>query len=141
MIKRVYMLDTNICSFIMRKRPTEVIIKLQRCVERKDKIVVSAITYAEMRFGAIGKKASPKHIYLVDEFVKRFDSILPWDVAAIDATTSVKLELAKLGTPIGGNDAAIAGHALSVGAILVTNNVKEFERVKELTIEDWVSTS
>ncbi|CNG97704.1 virulence associated protein C [Yersinia thracica] len=137
MIKKVYMLDTNICSFIMRERPAEIIIKLQKCIEQQNKIVVSAITYSEMRFGAIGKKASPKHIYLVDEFVKRLDSILPWDVAAIGATTHIKMELAKQGTPIGGNDAAIAGHAISAGAILVTNNIREFERVKKLRIEDW----
>ncbi|HDL8058676.1 TPA: type II toxin-antitoxin system VapC family toxin, partial [Yersinia enterocolitica] len=113
MIKKLYMLDTNICSFIMRERPAELIIKLQQCIEHQNKIVVSAITYSEMRFGAIGKKASPKHNYLVDEFVKRLDAILPWDTAAVDATTNIKVELAKQGTPIGGNDAAIAGHAVS----------------------------
>lgn len=83
MIKKLYMLDTNICSFIMRERPAELIIKLQQCIEHQNKIVVSAITYSEMRFGAIGKKASPKHNYLVDEFVKRLDAILPWDTAAV----------------------------------------------------------
>lgn len=137
MIKKLYMLDTNICSFIMRERPAELIIKLQQCIEYQNKIVVSAITYSEMRFGAIGKKASPKHNYLVDEFVKRLDAILPWDAAAVDATINIKVELAKQGTPIGGNDAAIAGHAVSAGAILVTNNIREFERVKKLRIEDW----
>ncbi|AJI81923.1 PIN domain protein [Yersinia enterocolitica] len=130
------MLDTNICSFIMRERPAELIIKLQQCIEHQNKIVVSAITYSEMRFGAIGKKASPNHNYLVDESVKRLDAILPWDTAAVNATTNIKVELAKQGTSIGGNDAAIAGHAISVGAILVTNNIGEFERVKKLRIED-----
>ncbi|HFT5242917.1 TPA: type II toxin-antitoxin system VapC family toxin [Yersinia enterocolitica] len=139
MIKKIYMLDTNICSFIMRERPAEIIIKLQQCIERQNKIVVSAITYSEMRFGAIGKKASPKHTYLVEEFVKRLDAVLPWDIAAIDTTTQIKIALAKAGTPIGGNDAAIAGHAISTGAILVTNNVREFERVKKLHIEDWAN--
>ncbi|CNJ15892.1 PIN domain-containing protein [Yersinia enterocolitica] len=136
MIKKLYMLDTNICSFIMRERPAELIIKLQQCIEHQNKIVVSAITYSEMRFGAIGKKASPNHNYLVDESVKRLDAILPWDTAAVNATTNIKVELAKQGTSIGGNDAAIAGHAISVGAILVTNNIGEFERVKKLRIED-----
>lgn len=139
MIKKIYMLDTNICSFIMRERPAEIIIKLQQCIERQNKIVVSAITYSEMRFGAIGKKASPKHTYLVEEFVKRLDAVLPWDIAAIDTTTQIKIALAKAGTPISGNDAAIAGHAISTGAILVTNNVREFERVKKLHIEDWAN--
>ena len=98
---------------------------------------MSAITYAEMRFGAIGKKASPRHSLLVDEFVKRLDAVLPWDKAAVDATAHIKKALAAAGTPIGPNDGAIAGHALSVGAILVTNNTREFQRVPNLVFEDW----
>ena len=60
-MKKTYMLDTNICSFIMRERPEMLLKVLQGHVENKDRLVVSAITYAELRFGAIGKKASPKH--------------------------------------------------------------------------------
>jgi len=126
------MLDTNICSFIMRERPTEVLAKLQACVDAQQRIVISAITYAEMRFGSIGKKASPKHAGLVSTFVTRLDGILPWDTAAIDETTRVRIALASCGTPIGDNDAAIVGHALAAGTVLVTNNVREFERVPGL---------
>ena len=131
------MLDTNICSFIMRERPLHLLKVLQAHVEYKERIVVSAITYAEMRFGAIGKKASPKHNNIVDEFMSRIDSVLSWDKDAVDATTAVKKELADKGTPIGTNDTAIAGHAIASGCILVTNNTKEFERVTDLIIEDW----
>ncbi len=53
----LYMLDTNICSFIMRERPPVVLSRLQSCVNAQHRIVVSAITYAEMRFGAVGRKA------------------------------------------------------------------------------------
>ncbi|MBD2794983.1 type II toxin-antitoxin system VapC family toxin [Xenorhabdus sp. 18] len=136
-MKKTYMLDTNICSFIMREQPIAVIRQLQRCVMNNYPIVVSAITYAEMRFGAVGKKASPKHVVLVDEFCKRLDGILPWDKSAVDATTKIKIALAAAGTPIGHNDTAIAGHALSVGATLVTNNTREFSRVIGLSLEDW----
>lgn len=132
------MLDTNICSFIMREQPAAVITRLQHAVLRKHRIVVSAITYAEMRFGAIGKKASPRHATLVEAFCTRLDAVLPWDRAAVDATTDIKAALAVAGTPISPNDTAIAGHAMAVGAILVTNNTREFERVVGLAIEDWV---
>jgi tRNA(fMet)-specific endonuclease VapC len=131
------MLDTNICSFIMRERPIHLLKVLQAHVENKDRIVVSAITYAEMRFGAIGKKASPKHNTIVDEFMSRVDSVLSWDKEAVDATTAIKKTLSDKGTPIGANDTAIAGHAIARACVLVTNNTKEFERVPTLQLEDW----
>jgi len=131
------MLDTNICSFIMRERPLHLLKVLQDHVQNKDRIVVSAITYAEMRFGAIGKKASPKHNIIVDEFMSRIDSVLAWDQASVEATTVIKKDLSVKGTPIGMNDTAIAGHAIASGCVLVTNNTKEFIRVEGLHIEDW----
>nr|WP_157349382.1 type II toxin-antitoxin system VapC family toxin [Raoultella sp. 10-1] len=132
------MLDTNICSFIMREQPEAIIKRLEQAVLRNHRIVVSAITYAEMRFRASGKKASPRHGQLVDAFCARLDAVLPWERAAVDATTEIKAALAATGTPIGLNDTAIAGHAIATGAILVTNNTREFERVPGLTLEDWV---
>ncbi|WP_307333171.1 type II toxin-antitoxin system VapC family toxin [Pseudomonas lini] len=134
----MYMLDTCICSFIMRERPEHVLQRLAAAVERNNRIVISAITYAEMRYGQIGKKASPKHKTLVDEFVKRLDAVLPWDQGAVDATVEAKLQLAQAGLLIGENDTAIAGHAIASGCTLVTNNVREFSRVEGLVFEDWV---
>lgn len=133
------MLDTCICSFIMREQPAAVIKRLEQAVLRNHRIVVSAITYAEMRFGATGPEASPRHIALVEAFCARLDAILPWDRTAVDATTEIKVALRQIGTPIGPNDTAIAGHAMAVGAILVTNNTREFERVPGLKLEDWVN--
>ncbi len=75
------MLDTCICSFIMREQPEAVLKRLEQAVLRGHRIVVSAITYSEMRFGATGPKASPRHVQLVDEFCARLDAILPWDRA------------------------------------------------------------
>lgn len=132
------MLDTCICSFIMREHPAAVIRRLSAEVERGNRIVISAITYAEMRYGQIGKKASPKHKVLVDEFVRRLDGVVPWDLRAVDATVVVMRQLNAAGTPIGPNDTAIAGHAISIGCTLVTNNVREFSRVPGLVYEDWV---
>ncbi|ALM53356.1 twitching motility protein PilT [Halomonas huangheensis] len=134
-----YMLDTCICSFIMREHPIAVIQRLADEAEQGSRIVVSAITYAEMRYGQIGKKASTKHKVLVDEFVRRLDAVLAWDQRAVDATVEVMRELRIAGTPIGPNDTAIAGHAISAGCTLVTNNVREFGRVPSLVYEDWCS--
>jgi tRNA(fMet)-specific endonuclease VapC len=131
------MLDTCICSFIMREHPLSVLQRLAEEVAKNNRIVISVITYAEMRYGQIGKKASPKHKTLIDEFVKRLDEVLPWDQAAVDATIAVKSKLSKAGLVIGDNDTTIAGHAIASGCLLVTNNVREFSRVSGLSYEDW----
>jgi len=131
------MLDTCICSFIMRERPALLLERLSEAVANNHPILISAITYAEMRYGQIGKKAAARHKTLVDEFVLRLDGILPWDKNAVDATITIKSALSQEGTVIGANDCAIAGHAIASGCILVTNNVREFSRVPRLGIEDW----
>jgi len=133
------MLDTCICSFIMRERPVSVLERLAEAVAHRDRIVISAITYAEMRYGQIGKKASPRHKTLVDEFVARLDEILPWGKSAVDATIEIQRQLTKTGEIIGQNDTAIAGHAIATGCTLVTNNVREFRRVPALVFQDWSS--
>jgi len=121
----------------MREQPITVLQKLQAVVGKQHRIVISAITYQEMQYGLLGKKASPKHVVLVDEFLKRVDEILPWDKAAVDATTQVKRDLMAKGTPIGNNDTAIAGHAIATDCVLITNNTREFQRVEGLKFEDW----
>jgi tRNA(fMet)-specific endonuclease VapC len=136
-VKR-YMLDTCICSFIMRELPYEILQRLEHEVEQGHRIVISAITYAEMRYGQIGKKASPKLNQLIDAFVQRLDGILAWDATAVDRTIIIRLQLAKAGTPIGNNDTAIAAHAITSQCILVTNNTREFKRVNDLQYEDWI---
>lgn len=132
------MLDTCICSFIMRERPESVLQRLTAEVSQNNRIVISVITYAEVRYGQIGKKASAKHKTLVDEFMKRLDAVLPWNWDAVDATIEVMQALTKAGTPIGHNNTAIAGHAIASGCVLVTNNVREFGRIPSLVYEDWV---
>lgn len=123
----------------MREHPTIVLRMLQDRVERRERIVISAITYAELRFGAIGKKASPKHNIIVDEFMGRVDAILPWNKQAVDFTVKIKKILSDQGIPIGNNDTMIAGHAISEACVLVTNNTREFDRVPDLICEDWTS--
>lgn len=93
------MLDTNICSFIMREQPEAVLNRQEQALLRGHRIVVSGITYSEMAFGATGPKASPRHVQLVDAFCTCLDAILPWDRAAVDATTDIKVALPLAGTP------------------------------------------
>ena len=134
----VYMLDTNICSYIMRERPASVLERLQAAVNGQHQIVISVITYYEMLLGMVGRNASPRHARLVDAFVTRLSTILPWEAAAAEKAARIKQDLAARGTPIGGNDTMIAGHALAAECVLVTNNTKEFARVEGLMFEDWV---
>ncbi len=138
MTKATYMLDTNTCSFLIRKKPEYLLDKLQQTAQAGHPIVVSAITYAELTFGAVNKKASPKMAGIVSEFSERLDGVIAWDKMAVESSTQIKKELESRGTPIGHNDTLIAGHAVAMDAILVTDNVREFSRVKSLTYENWV---
>ena len=132
------MLDTNICSYIMKNHPQEVLEKLQNMVNKRHRIVVSAITYSELRYGAIGKKASPKHNTIVSEFMERIDGVIAWDKHSVDEATKVKKYLSDKGMLIGNNDIAIAGNAIAHSCVLVTNNTGEFTRVPNLVLENWV---
>ncbi|MGS9179378.1 type II toxin-antitoxin system VapC family toxin, partial [Salmonella enterica subsp. enterica serovar Infantis] len=85
----------------LREQPEAVLKRLAQAVLRGHRMVVSAITYSEMRFGATGPKASPRHIERVDAFCARLDAILPWDRAAVTATTERKVALRLAGPPIG----------------------------------------
>ncbi|MDR0417668.1 MAG: type II toxin-antitoxin system VapC family toxin [Propionibacteriaceae bacterium] len=136
MAPSLYLLDTNICSFAMRHDPT-VRARLIACVARGDTVAISAIVYSELRDGVLGPKASARHAHLLDEFIVRVDAVLPWDKAAVDQTAAIRRALRLKGTPIGPNDAAIAGHALALDAVLATNNVRAFSRVEGLRVEDW----
>lgn len=132
------MLNTNTCSFLIRKKPEYLLDKLQEIVVSGQQVVVSSITYSELTFGAINKKASTKMPAIVTEFIDRIDKVLPWDKKAVEVSTVIKKKLESAGTPIGHNDILIAGHCLSISAILVTDNVREFKRVDHLEFENWI---
>jgi len=139
MAKKIYMLDTNICSFLIRSKPDYLLEKLQQTVMAGHQVVISSITYAELTFGAINKKASPKMVGIVEEFVERLDEILAWDKSAVQCSTKIKKDLESRGKPIGHNDTLIAGHAVAVNATLITDNAREFSRVQNLKSENWVN--
>ncbi|BAU75036.1 type II toxin-antitoxin system VapC family toxin [Metapseudomonas furukawaii] len=134
-----YMLDTNICSFIIRKNPPQVLERLQCAAAAGNRLVISAITYAELRYGAASPRAPKALTAWIDALVQRLDEILPWNDTAVEASANLMAQLLKAGTPIGPNDTGIAGHALSTGCIVVTNNTREFLRVPGLLVEDWAA--
>lgn len=130
-----YLLDTNICSYIIRKRPPSVI---KRFLEMQvGEIGLSTITLSELNYG-VEKSSRPE---VNRQALKLFTQplvILPFDEAATTAYGFIRAYLERLGMVIGPLDMLIAAHAMSVGAILVTHNVSEFNRVPDLIVEDWV---
>lgn len=132
-----FMLDTDICSYIIRRRPEAVRERLRGAVARGDRIVISAITYFEMRRGAASPKAAPRLGGEIDAFCARLHDILPFDRGAADAAAALGAALAARGLAIGNNDTLIAGHAMAAGCTVVTNNRREFGRVDGLVLEEW----
>ena len=130
----LYMLDTNICSYIIRNRPQSIKEKLQE-VEQNHTVALSSIVVSELLYGAT-KKDSPKLMRIVSAFI---DNFIIYDYSKISAQSygNIRTDLEKKGKIIGANDLLIASHALSLGAILVTNNTREFKRVEKLVLEDW----
>ncbi len=131
----IYMLDTNICSFIIREKPLTVKEKLKAVDTDGNKIVLSSIVASELLYGAY-KKGSPKLINTVKTFIDFFE-VLPFDLSAAEEYGKIRSFLEKKGIVIGAYDLQIAAHAKSINAALVTNNLKEFSRIEGLKIEDW----
>ncbi len=129
-----YMLDTNICIYAMKKKPEQVLQKLQE--NYKKGLCISAITLAELEHGVQKSKWPERNEVALIQFLSILD-VLPFDDLAAVEYGKIYADLQKRGTPIGTMDALIAGHALSEGLTLVTNNVGEFERVPKLQIENW----
>ncbi|WP_456401151.1 type II toxin-antitoxin system tRNA(fMet)-specific endonuclease VapC [Persephonella sp.] len=131
----IYMLDTNMCSFIIREKPVIVKEKLKTVDTNNNKIVLSSIVVSELLYGAY-KKGSPKLISIVKTFIDFFE-VLPFDLDAAEEYGKIRAVLEKKGVVIGAYDLQIAAHAKSINAVLVTNNIKEFSLVEGLKIEDW----
>jgi tRNA(fMet)-specific endonuclease VapC len=129
-----YMLDTNIAIYVIKNRPINALESFNRHAGR---ICISAITLAELLHGA-EKSAKPEHnLRQVEDFVSRLE-VLEYDSKATAHYGDIRADLERKGTPIGVNDLHIAGHARSQGLTLVTNNLREFERVAGLRLDNWV---
>lgn len=131
----MYMLDTNTVSLAIRGRAPRAVAHL-RDTKRED-IVVSIVTAMKLRFG-LAKNPATRSRDRVEQFLDTV-VVLPLDRQAERPYGEIRAALERAGHPIGAHDTIIAAHALSVRAILVTNNVREFRRVKGLKCEDWTA--
>lgn len=137
-MKRV-VLDTDTCSYLIREKPQVVLLAMQRHVAGGGALEISSISYSELRLGAERSGNPAKHHRLIDDFCGRL-TILPWDAACADHFARLQAALLAQGTPIGGNDAMIAAHALAVDATLVSNNTRHFGKVPNLRLENWAQS-
>ena len=129
-----YMLDTNICIYAIKHKPEQVFLHLQE--HDPADICISAVTYAELVHGVEKSQAVEKNRVALALLLANIE-IMDFDSLAAESYGKVRADLEQAGTPIGPLDMMIAGHAKSKGYIVVTNNTKEFERVKGLKIENW----
>ncbi len=129
------MLDTNICIYIIKKRPIQVLQALQQ--HDVGELCVSSITVAELEYG-VEKSGNPERNRIaLTEFLAPFE-ILNFDDNAAREFGVIRATLEKQGRVIGPFDMQIAAHARASDLIIVTNNVKEFDRVQDLIVENWV---
>ena len=129
-----YMLDTNICIYIIKQRPEQVIERL-RSTPISD-VGVSTITLSELEYGAAKSSRPEQNKLAILEFLAPLE-ILPYDDMAAREYGKTRAYLEKQGTPIGSMDMLIGAHALSLKCTLVTNNESEFRRIPALKIENW----
>lgn len=131
-----YMLDTNICIYIMKRQPPEVESRL-RDVAVGD-VSLSGIVLAELWYGIHRSQKPERNEAALRDFL-RFLNILDWPLEAAGAYGAIRAALTCKGPPIGGNGLLIAAHAIYENATLVTNNGREFERVPGLNLENWAA--
>ena len=132
----LYMLDTNICIYIIKQKPANVINRFKQL--RISSIAISSITLSELEYGVMKSSKPDQNQLALSQFVAPLE-ILPYGDDAAQHYGNLRAHLEKQGTPIGSLDTLIAAHALSVNCTLVTNNEKEFARAPGLQIENWIS--
>lgn len=128
-----YLLETNIVIYTMKNRPPQVKRRFQK---HHGQLGISAVTLGELIFGAEHSRQVERNLADIEAMTSRL-KVLPFDDTAACHFGQIRAELYRISSPIGPYDMMIAGHARACGLKLVTNNVKEFERVQGLQIEDW----
>ena len=130
-----YLLDTNICIYIINQQPAQV---LQRLIQAgRESLAISTVTVAELAFGVAKSTRSDSRAKL-ENFLSKFP-ILEWDQSAAWVYGSVRKTLEAKGQRIGERDLLLASQAIALGATMVTNNTREFERIDGLKLENWVA--
>jgi tRNA(fMet)-specific endonuclease VapC len=129
------MLDTNICIYIIKKKPENILAQLKK--HKDDGLFISEITLAELEFGNENSLYKEQNRIALIEFLTIIN-VKYFDTQAAKEYGIIRKDLKSRNSIIGPLDMLIGAHAKSLNMILVTNNVKEFERIKNLTIENWV---
>jgi tRNA(fMet)-specific endonuclease VapC len=129
-----YLLDTNICIYIQRQKPENVLARFRGL--KPGEALISVITWGELMYGAEKSSRKETVMALLDEF-SVFVPVLPMPEQAGRAYGRIRAFLETQGTPIGNNDLWIAAHAITENLILVTNNEREFARIPDLTVQNW----
>ncbi len=131
------MLDTDIASYVIKGRSPAVEARLASIPP--DRICISAVTRAELLYGL--KRLPPEHrLHIAVQQFLKIVRTLPWDADAAEHYADIRHQLSTRGQPIGEMDMMIAAHSLAVGAVLVSNNLRHFKRIKApLRLEDWMA--
>jgi tRNA(fMet)-specific endonuclease VapC len=129
-----YVLDTNICIYIAKRRPIEVLRRFEQL--EPGAAAISVVTWGELLFGAERSVRRPEALAVLEEFRTVLAVLAMADSVGVHYA-AIRGDLARRGEPIGNNDLWIASHVRDLGAVLVTNNTREFLRVPGLIVENW----
>ena len=131
-----FLLDTNICIYIIKRKPKRVFERFQSL--NPSDLGISSITVAELEYGAYKSQRLEKNRTALNQFLLALE-ILPFDQRSTQVYGQLRAMLERQGTVIGAMDMLIAAQAQALGLILVTNNVNEFSRIQNLVIQNWVT--
>lgn len=129
-----YLLDTNICIYIAKRRPESVLARLKQL--RPGDIGMSVVTYMELIYGACKSQQQQANLDKIQQ-LREIIPVQPLNEASAEHYGRIRTELEKQGSPIGAYDLLIAAQAMSLGLTLVTNNVREFARIRGLRLNNW----
>lgn len=135
-MSELYLLDTDTCAFILRRSSPALLERMQAVALRQQ--AVSTITVAELLYGVQVSSRKKANRLAVDALIRHL-AVLDWPRMAAEHYADIRADLKKRGQLIGSNDLLIAAHARSIDATVVTNNVKDFGRVKGLRVENWMA--
>jgi len=130
-----YLLDTNICIYLIKKHPPEVLARFQQ-IQLKQ-LHIPTITLFELYYGIEKNNSQQRNLAALENFIAPL-TVIDFTLDAAKKAAKIRNNLQKLGTPIGAYDIQIAAISLSLNMTLLTNNTREFERVKGLKLENWV---
>jgi tRNA(fMet)-specific endonuclease VapC len=129
-----YMLDTNICIYVIKNRPAAL---RERFDQLAEALCISAITLGELLYGVEKSARRSQNLQAVEQFTARLE-VVPFSLRAAAHFGQIRAELEKIGALCGAYDMLIGAHARSEGLMLVTNNVREFQRIPGLRVDNWV---